>query len=261
MAASPIQVLRHGPIAELNLNRPPVNALDEGLLEALTVSIAAAVEDGAEAAVLSGRPGLFCAGIDVRALLAADRAGVASYWERFFGALRTIARSPIPIGAAITGHCPAGGAVLALFCDRRIMADGDFTIGLNEARVGLPLPALILAALRRQVGARRAEHLAVGGRLLRPQAALAAGLVDAVVPPADVLPAAIAWARELTELPPVAMRATRIDARADLAALFDDIDARDTTLTVERWLSDETQRTMRAMLEARSRTSADAPGS
>ncbi len=228
-----------------------MNALNASLLDALVGAIGAAVDEGAQALVISGRPGLFSAGIDVRELLGTDRTGVAAYWQVFFATLRAIASCPVPIGAAITGHSPAGGAVLALFCDHRIMADGDFTIGLNEVRVGLPVPEVILAALRRQVGPRNAEYLAVGGRMLTPQRALEAGLVDRVVPADEVVPASLEWARELIGLAPQAMRVTRANARADLIALFDSIGLDDAALMAERWMSDETQQTMRAMIDKR----------
>jgi enoyl-CoA hydratase/carnithine racemase len=245
----------HGAVTELKLARPPVNALDGALLDALVSGLASSVQAGARALVLSGRPGLFSAGIDVRALLALDRDGVADYWRRFFAALRAIASCPVPIGAAITGHSPAGGAVLGLFCDHRVMADGAFSIGLNEVRVGLPIPEVILHALRRQVGARRAEHLGVGGRMLSPAAALEAGLVDRLVAPEEVVPQTVAWARELADLPPQAMLTTRANARADLIALFDGIGAADCARMAERWMGDETQQTMRAVLASLARKS------
>jgi len=243
-----LEIHGHGAVTEISLARPPVNALDGALLDRLVEALASSVQAGARALVVSGRPGLFSAGIDVRALLALERDGVADYWRRFFGTLRAIAGCPVPIGAAITGHSPAGGAVLGLFCDHRIMADGAFAIGLNEVRVGLPLPEVILAALRRQVGARRAEHLGVGGRMLSPAAALECGLVDRVVAAGEVVSATVGWARELVELPPLAMLATRANARADLVALFDDIGPADCARMADRWMADETQQTMRAVL-------------
>ena len=95
-------------------------------------------------------------------LLGLDRAAIAALWRDFYALLGAIAASPIPIVAAITGHAPAGGTVLALFCDWRIMAEGDYKIGLNEVQVGIPLPPVILAGLRRLVGPRQAERLVVG---------------------------------------------------------------------------------------------------
>ena len=145
-------------IRELQLARPPVNALNLELLQALRKAVDDSVRDDVRGIVLSGAPGLFSAGIDVPALLQRDRAGVREYWREFFALCGVLARAPIPLVAAITGHSPAGGAVLALFCDYRVMADGPYRIGLNEVQVGLIVPEAIQLALRRVVGTYRAER-------------------------------------------------------------------------------------------------------
>ena len=93
----------------------------------------------------------------------------------FFRLMRALAASPIPTVAAITGHAPAGGAVLSIFCDARVMAEGDFRIGLNEVQVGLSLPRVIHTALVRVVGERQAERLGVGGLLVPAGEALRIG--------------------------------------------------------------------------------------
>src|SRR5687767_8146601 len=118
------ETINHGTIRELKLARPPVNALSPDLVKALRTAIQDAPGTGARALVLSGQPGMFSAGLDVPALLALDRAGITAFWDDFFGLIATIGRSPIPIVAAITGHSPAGGAVLSIFCDYRVMARG-----------------------------------------------------------------------------------------------------------------------------------------
>jgi 3,2-trans-enoyl-CoA isomerase len=117
-----INLINHDAIREINLARPPVNALSLELLQVLRAAVDDSVRDGVRGIVLSGAQGLFSAGVDVPALLERDRAGVLEYWREFFELCGTLARSPIPIVAAITGHSPAGGAVLALFCDYRVMA-------------------------------------------------------------------------------------------------------------------------------------------
>src|SRR5215831_13828622 len=191
-----IDVTDHDSIRELRLARPPANALDPALLAALRAALADAVRDGREAIVLSGAPGRFSGGLDVPALLRLDRAGIHATWETFFGLLRDIAACDIPTVAALTGHSPAGGTVLALFADYRVLADGPFLVGLNEVQVGLPVPEPLLRALAYVVGSRQAERLGAGGLLLGPAEALRSGLVDEVVSLAEVVPRSIAWARE-----------------------------------------------------------------
>jgi Delta3-Delta2-enoyl-CoA isomerase len=177
-----ILTFEHAEVRELRLNRPPVNALSPELIEALLRAVEAAPQDGVRALVLSGSPGIFSAGLDVPVLLRLDRPSMEAVWRDFYALMTALAASPIPIAAAITGHAPAGGTVLALFCDWRVATEGDWKIGLSEVQVGLPLPPVILSALRRVVGAREAERLAVGGLLMSPVEAAALRLVDEVVP-------------------------------------------------------------------------------
>ena len=205
-------------IRELRLARPPVNALDDALIDALRRAVEAAPADGAHALVVSGRSGLFSAGLDIPALLSLDSAELARCFEGFFALMAALAASPIPIAAAITGHSPAGGAVIALFCDWRVMAEGPYRIGLNEVQVGLTVPELIQTALRRVVGAHRAERLLVSGQMIESEAALGIGLVDELAPVDEVPHRAVAWLEELLALPRQAMLETRDRARADLVA-------------------------------------------
>lgn len=237
----------HGPIREVRLNRPPANALTRELMIALRETIEAAAKGGSRALVLSGTPGRFSGGLDVPVLLSYNRTAIAELWQEFYALLKTLVASPIPIAAAITGHAPAGGTVLPLFCDSRIMADGDFKIGLNEVQVGIILPPVILFALRRTVGPRFAERLAVSGALISPREALALGLVDEVVPQDQVIDHAIQWCNRLLALPAEAMSATRREARADLVEYFE----RNTESELERvaasWWSAETQRALHGL--------------
>ena len=235
-------------VSLLTLNRPPANALSPDLLAALDEAVRETAKDGTRAVVLTGRPGLFSAGLDVPMLLTLDKASMLAFWKTFFGVLRTLALSPVPVGVAISGHSPAGGTVLSLFADYRIAAAGDFRLGLNEVEVGLPMPPIVFHAFRRLIGARAAELYAVDGSLISPDEALACGLVDAVVPPDDVVDYAVARARKLAALPAGALSATRELARADLAGLFEGLDEDAYAYMNEVWFGAETQTAMRALV-------------
>lgn len=235
-------------IREIQLARPPVNALDLELVRGLRGAIEAAVLDNARGIVLSGAQGLFSAGVDVPALLVCDRAGVREYWREFFALCATLARSPIPLVAAITGHSPAGGAVLALFCDYRVMASGPFRIGLNEVQVGLIVPESIQLALRRIVGTYRAERLLVAGAMIESDAALACGFVDELTGVDQVTTRAIHWLGELLALPSNAMLTTRRLARADLAHAYADVDALPLDEFVDAFFHPETQAVLQALV-------------
>jgi 3,2-trans-enoyl-CoA isomerase len=242
-----ILTIDRGAVRELRLDRPPVNALSAELIRALRQAVTAAPTDGIRALVLSGSPGRFSGGLDIPALLGLERSTMEAVWHDFYGLLRAIAESPIPIATAITGHAPAGGTVLAIFCDWRVMAEGDYKIGLNEVQVGIQMPPLIVKALRRLIGSREAEHMAVGGELIPVQDAKRIGLVDVVAPPEQVVSRALEWCQRLLALPSEAMLGTRRDARADLNALFDQ--SLDTELddVIASWWRPETQNTLRAL--------------
>lgn len=239
----------HGPILEINLDHPPANALSLEMIAALDAAVAESISGDARAVIISGQPGMFSAGLDVPSLLRHGRHGIRQVWGDFFSLLESIARSPVPVVAAITGHSPAGGAVIALFCDYRVMAEGSFKIGLNEVEVGVTLPPLLLDALARQVGRSQAERLGVTGMLVSGEEAYRVGLVDELVPAKAVVPQALARCERMLALPPTAMAESRRSARADLGRLFDQLTSATLDRLVEDWFSEETQGALQALVE------------
>ena len=101
-----LNIIDHEAVRELQMNRPPVNALNRELMEALREAVIDAGQR-CEAIVISGRPGLFSAGLDVPELLQFDRDGIRGMWRGLFTLLEATACSPVPVVAAITGHPPA----------------------------------------------------------------------------------------------------------------------------------------------------------
>lgn len=244
-----IEVINHGPIRELRLARPPVNALDTELCRALIGALNLAVAEDVQGVVMSGSERVFTGGMDVPYLLGHgdDRQKLMDSWQAFFGAARTLAESRIPVVAALTGHSPAGGCVLALCCDYRVMAEGPFRIGLNEIQVGLVAPDGIQHLMRRVVGSHRAERLLVGGELVESARALEIGLVDELAAPGQVVARAVAWLEELLALPRAPVLHTRAIARADLhAALAPERIGIDTF--VDAWYAPDTQAGLRALV-------------
>jgi Delta3-Delta2-enoyl-CoA isomerase len=245
-----IESKRHGTVMELRMDRPPVNALNPALVQVLDASLAEAVAGDTRAIVLTGREGMFSAGLDVPVLLRLSREEMTAFWEDFFGLMRRLATCPVPVAAAIGGHSPAGGAVLALFCDYRIMASGEYRIGLNEVQVGLPVPDVICHALMRAVGPACANRLLAAGEMLSPDEALRVGLVDALAEgEGAALRAGLEWAKTVAALPPIAVAGTRRVVRQDLIRLFDVIDREVCESMSDLWFSEETQAAMLALVE------------
>ncbi len=244
-----LEILRHDAIAEIRLARPPVNALNPELVAGLATAFRTLPAEGARAIVLSGAPKLFSAGLDVPALLTLDRDAMAAFWRSFQALLGAIGRCPVPTVAAITGHSPAGGAVLAIHCDYRVMARGAFRIGLNEVEVGLSVPAAIQFALKRLVGPHRGERLMVAGAMVESEEAHRIGMVDELAEVEDVVTRALDWCRRHVVLPPEALSETRRIARADLHAALDAAEREPADAFMDRWFSTETQATLRALVE------------
>ncbi len=243
-----INKIQHEQILEINLARPPVNALNGALVNALTEAVKQAPNEGYRAIVLSGSPGIFSAGLDVPELLQLDRCGLSAFWQDFFAMLETVARSAIPVVAAITGHSPAGGAVLSLFCDYRIMSRGDFKVGLNEVQVGLVVPMVIQKALMRLIGRHQAERLLVAGAMLNPDQAHAIGLVDRLTDADSTIEEALQWCRQHAGLPQLAMLTTRQMARGNLTLLFDDASLLRVEEFVSHWFKPETQNVLQNLV-------------
>jgi 3,2-trans-enoyl-CoA isomerase len=206
-----------GSIRELKLARPPVNALNVDLLRELTQAIKAASKESA--LVITGQPGLFSAGLDVRGLLELDREGVTATLIELWRTQHAIATSSVPVIFGLTGHSPAGGTVLAIQGDYRVMALGDFRIGLNEVQVGLLPGPPIHGAFQRLVGGHAAQLL-TRGALIDPASALRMGLVDELCDVSQVAARALEVAREICALPREPMLKTRALARRDLVELF-----------------------------------------
>ena len=244
-----VETTLHGSIHELRMARAPVNALDPALCEALTAAIGDALAAGAQGIVLAGGPKVFSAGLDVPFLLSLgdDQRALLSAWDAFFDAARAIVGCPVPVAAAIAGHAPAGGCVLALCCDYRVMADGPYRIGLNETQVGLVAPEGIQALLARVVGPHRSERLLVSGVLIEASEARDIGLVDELTGIDDVATRARVWLEGLLELPRGPVLETRRIARRDVVAALQP-ERIDLPRFVSAWMQPDTQAGLRAML-------------
>ena len=244
-----LKITDHGRVREIQLDRPPANALDPALVTQLTEALRSA-PDSADAVVVSGRAGMFSAGLDIPALLQLNRGEIAQFWQSFLDLLNTIATMPVPTAFALTGHAPAGGIVLSLFGDYRIMSAGNYKTGLNEVQVGLVVSPAIKNALVRLIGSHPAEKILVPGVMMSADQALEIGLVDELEEdPAAAVQRAISWCEHLLSLPRNAMSLTRQLIRQDLHGYFDDPGQYGVETFVELWFSELTQTTLKGLVE------------
>lgn len=243
-----------GAIRCIRMARPPVNALNPDLCRALIAALETAYSDGVLGVVLAGNPKIFSAGLDVPYLvsLGDDRRALLEAWQAFFGVARLLAESRIPVVAAITGHSPAGGCVLALCCDYRVMARSTdpakpFAIGLNETQVGLVVPEGVQKLMRRVVGRHRTERLLVAGEMIPAERAHELGLVDELADGEQVEPRAIAWLQALLKLPHQPMLQTRALAREDVVEAMSP-ESIDVEAFVDGWWEPDTQAALKALV-------------
>jgi enoyl-CoA hydratase len=234
-------------VAVLRMDFGKANAIGNSFLERFSSMLDDVERQKPRALVITGEGKVFSAGLDLPALLELDAAQVGGFIDRFSGFMLRLFQLPLPVVAAINGHAVAGGCVLALQCDVRIMAAG--TIGLNEVRIGVGLPAVVLETLRLQVSPSFLRPIAQEGRLFEPDDALRAGLVDEVVPPERLLPRALEKAGELGALPSEAFGRIKRSLRAPVAEAA----RRGAEIDKQTWaagvLSPETQRILRDVVE------------
>jgi enoyl-CoA hydratase len=193
----PIEIEAHGELAVLRLCGGKANAMSPRLLEALTRAVDQVTASEARAVVVTGEGKAFSAGLALPELVDLDRPAMAAFIDDFATAMRRVLECPKPVVAAINGHAIAGGCVLALMCDARLVAAGPAQLGLNEVQIGIGLPAVVVEPLRLRVAPAALTPIALEGRLFSPEAALAVGLVDEVVAPGELVPRALARAGDL----------------------------------------------------------------
>lgn len=166
-------------LANVRLEGEHGNAINARLLEGLIGAASEASDQGVRGVLLTARGKLFCPGLDLVELLDHDRAAMRTFMRRFAECLEAWYVVPKPLVAAISGHALAGGCILALLADLRVLRTGAL-IGLNEVKVGLPLPYGVAIMLRDAVSRGRLEEVALLGRNYADDEAVATGLVHEV---------------------------------------------------------------------------------
>ncbi|XP_072610107.1 enoyl-CoA delta isomerase 1, mitochondrial isoform X1 [Vulpes vulpes] len=169
----------------MKLRKPPVNSLSLELLTELVISLEKLENDKSFQGVIitSDSPGIFSAGLDLMEMCGRDPAHYAEYWKAMQELWLRLYLSHLVLICAVNGVSPAGGCLLALSCDYRILADNPkYTIGLNETQLGIVAPFWFADTLVNTIGHRAAERALQLGLLFPPAEALQVGIVDQVVP-------------------------------------------------------------------------------
>jgi len=233
----------------LTLARGKANALNYALVEELYTAVAAAAEDGSVRGLVlaSDRPRFFSSGFDIREVFAYDRQSMSAFFGRFIDVFESLYRFPKPVVAALSGHTFAGGAIMAIACDFRVMAEGDFGFALNEINLGLAVTPTIRHMLTDAVGVPRAKEILLSGEPLTPARALEIGLVRELAPAAEVRAKAIAWAKLLASKPAGAYREMKRALRGSDGTENEPSDRASLPRFLDFWFSQEAEEARKAV--------------
>lgn len=235
-------------IAVLRLDHGKVSAIDSELLTLLMDRLDAVDASPARALVLTGSGSSFSAGVDLWRVLEGSRAYVQEFLPAF---RRTVARLftfTRPVVAAINGHAIAGGCLLALCCDYRIMARGDGRIGVPLLRVGVPFPGISMEILRFVAGP-RAHQLAYYGDTYPPEQARQLRLVDELADSEVLLDRALEVAGQLAAIPVSTFQLTKRQLRQPVLGRIERQERENEDAVTELWNDPEIHHFIRAHME------------
>ena len=195
-----VQTSKKDGIATVTLARGKVNALNEPMIEELECQFEDLAKDNAvKAVILTGRGKFFSFGFDIPEFLSYPKDDFVRYLITFADFYRDLFLFPKPVVAALNGHAIAGGCMLAVASDCRIMVPEKAKIALNEITFGASVFAGIAEILRFCVGSKNAESILYSGSLYSPREAQHLGLIDQIEAPESLLPAATIIAEDLAQ--------------------------------------------------------------
>jgi enoyl-CoA hydratase/carnithine racemase len=237
-------------LAIITLNRAKSNAMNREMITELNDMFRNISTDAnIGGVILTGQENFFSAGLDLIELYQYDEKEVRSFWELFLDFASTLTRFKKPLVAAINGHSPAGGCVMALACDARVMAEGKYIIGLNEVPVGIIVPNSIFKLYAFWIGKANASRSLLEGKLFSPEEALQAGLIDEVVKPESILTAAERRIRKYMAFEPNTWQQSKLNIRQELIAATAEDQSATLALMLEQWWAPSTRSILKTIID------------
>ncbi|MBU7010224.1 MAG: enoyl-CoA hydratase/isomerase family protein [Theionarchaea archaeon] len=239
-----------GHVAIVTLTHGITNPINLQLVTELKESLQKVKNSHARSIVLtSSNNKFFSIGLDIPSLYTLSEENFTHFYKAFNRACVDLYTFPLPTIAAITGHAVAGGCILAMCCDYRFISGGHKLMGLNELKLGVPIPYPAHCILQHIVGARTARDIMDTGEFYPPEQLLEMGLIDCVLPLKDVLPKSIEKARVLSSLPQKAFAMTKYNRIEKVKAqIFAQLAEKEQHF-VECWFSDEARAQLKAAME------------
>ncbi|KAL4712022.1 hypothetical protein ACJJTC_003689 [Scirpophaga incertulas] len=173
-------------IATVTMQRLPVNSLNLDLLQEMDKALVEIDKNKARAMILtSASPTVFSAGLDIMEMYKPDPKRVELFWTTLQGVWLKLFGSKYITAAAINGHAPAGGCLLAMSCEYRAMVTGKYSIGLNETALGIVAPMWFMDTLCNTIPQRQAELSLTTGKMFSVDEAHKVGMIDDVASDKD----------------------------------------------------------------------------
>jgi enoyl-CoA hydratase/carnithine racemase len=172
-----------GDKAVIRLDRGKVNAINADVIHDLTQAVLELkADEKIRGVMITGKSEFFSAGLDVVELYGYNEEQILNFWRDYDRLLRLMIAFPKPLVAAINGHCSAGGCLLTLGCDYRVMASGNYRIGLNEVALGIVIPETVYHLYSFAIGRNKAYQYLLEGKMHTPEEALSCGLIHELLP-------------------------------------------------------------------------------
>lgn len=246
-----IEVTIKDHLAIITLNRGKSNSLNREMVTELTDMLSNIENDSTIGGVMiTGREHFFSAGLDLIELYEYNEEEAKSFWHLFLNFTAKITAFKKPMVAAINGHSPAGGCVIALACDARVMAEGKYIIGLNEVPVGIIVPNCIFSLYSFWLGKANATRSLLEGKLFNPEEALAIGLVDELVKPESILTAAERRVRKYMAFERTTWSQSKVNIRRELIDATSADQSADLDIMLKQWWAPSTRAILKTVIDS-----------
>lgn len=237
-------------IAVLQLDRGRSNAINSEMVAELhQMVLNIEKDDNIAGLIITGKEGFFSAGLDLIELFQYDEEKIRQFWKDFLNLVTAMVSFRKPMVSAISGHCPAGGCVLALCSDYRIMAEGKYIIGLNEVPVGIIVPQSIFHLYSFWLGQATAYRFMLEGKLLQTDEALASGLIDELVKPESILHAAERKIQKYIQMESTTWQQSKANMRAELVAKVGADQSDMLEIMLNQWWSPSTRSILKTIIQ------------
>ncbi len=234
----------------ITLDRGKSNALNrEMIMELNDILNNISTDPNIAGVIITGKEPFFSAGLDLIELYNYNEEEAESFWHLFLNFIANITAFKKPMVAAINGHSPAGGCVIALACDYRVMAEGKYIIGLNEVPVGIIVPNSIFNLYAFWLGSAHASRSLLEGKLFTPEEALQVGLVDELVNSASIITAAERKIRKYMAMETNTWQQSKLSIRKDLIASTSADQSEALKLMLQQWWAPTTRSILKTIID------------